>query len=160
MQKYVFILLTFFFMVQNLSFAQCIPKEPVQIISVIDGDTVKAIYKGSQESIRLEGIDAPELSQGIWGQTAKTYLENLLKNKLITVQVTGRDKYLRLLGYLYANNTDINESMVTNGYSYAYLKYSYEFENDEKLAKSYCLGFWCKKNQPVYPWIYRNKSFN
>jgi micrococcal nuclease len=138
------------------SYAEGIPKEPVKVLAVKDGDTIEIVYQGKRERLRLEGIDAPELSQGIWGQRASSYLSTLLQDGNVSVQITGRDKYKRLLGYVYSGNKDVNQALVANGYSFAFLKYSYEFEQDEQQAKSNCHGFWCKDDKPIYPWVYRH----
>lgn len=152
------LLIALYFVLGSFGYAQGLPKEPVTVLSVTDGDTISVLYKGKQEKLRLQGIDAPEVSQGFWGEKSTCYLKQLLEGKPVTVQITGRDKYKRLLGYVYAQGQDINGTMVANGYSYAYLKYSYEFEQDERQAKSNCQGFWCKEDQPIYPWVYRHTS--
>lgn len=45
---------------------------PVRVVTVHDGDTVSVIIGRKRERVRLIGIDAPELGQGLWGIKAKT----------------------------------------------------------------------------------------
>ncbi|MBK8191348.1 MAG: thermonuclease family protein [Vampirovibrionales bacterium] len=156
MRKLKGLVIALYLAMASFCYAQGLPRESVTLLRVVDGDTIELIYHGKREKLRLEGIDAPEESQGVWGQRATTYLQDQLNEKQIFVQITGRDKYKRLLGYIYAEDKDINQALVANGYSYAYLKYSFEFETEEEQAKSQCLGFWCKKDQPLYPWVYRH----
>jgi micrococcal nuclease len=71
------------------------------------------------------GIDAPELSQP-GGEKSREYLVKLVLDKGITLE-TGyedRDKYNRLLRFVYLGNLCINEEMIKQGYAEA--RYSTE----------------------------------
>ena len=84
---------------------------------VIDGDT-KRLEDG--RTVRLIGIDAPELSQP-GGQLSSQYLAHLILGKKITLD-TGyedRDKYNRLLRFVYIGNLCVNEEMIRQGYAEA-----------------------------------------
>jgi micrococcal nuclease len=90
--------------------------------AVIDGDT---FILENGEIVRLIGIDAPELSQP-GGDKSRKYLTRLILNKGVTLK-TGyedRDKYSRLLRFVYINDTCINEEMIKQGYAEA--RYSTE----------------------------------
>jgi micrococcal nuclease len=111
----------------------------VKVLSVVDGDTLKISYKGQKESIRLIGIDTPESrvnkktkkdakrsGQDIeaiiaMGKRATAYVESLVKQgDLVTIEfdVQERDKYKRLLGYVYLpNGKMLNEEIVKAGYA-------------------------------------------
>lgn len=85
---------------------------------VTDGDTVEC---DDGERVRLLLIDAPEMDQGDYGERAKAQLETLLPiGTLATVEldVQQRDRYGRVLGYVYTpNGTMVNEAMVLAGYA-------------------------------------------
>lgn len=49
----------------------------VDVVRVIDGDTVEIKTDGSLQRVRLLGIDAPEIDQE-WGETAQQQLGQLL----------------------------------------------------------------------------------
>ena len=86
-------------------------------IAVIDGDT---FLLSNGETVRLIGIDAPELSQP-GGDKSRKYLTQLLLNKGVILK-TGRedrDKYNRLLRFVYRGSTCINEEMIKQGYAEA-----------------------------------------
>ena len=85
--------------------------------SVIDGDTFKL---ETGEKVRLIGIDAPELTQP-GGKESREYLAQLILNKGITLEkgYEDRDKYNRLLRFVYIGNTCINEEMIKQGYAEA-----------------------------------------
>jgi endonuclease YncB( thermonuclease family) len=85
--------------------------------AVIDGDTIRL---DNGETVRLIGIDAPELSQP-GGEESRQYLAQLILNKGVTLE-TGyedRDKYNRLLRFVYLGNLCINEEMIRQGYAEA-----------------------------------------
>jgi micrococcal nuclease len=94
----------------------------VKVVRVHDGDTVSVLKGGRREKVRLIGIDAPELGQRPWGTRAKRKLEELLDNsgRMVTMEfdVVRRDKYGRLLAYLWTNDKRlINLEMVKDGYA-------------------------------------------
>jgi endonuclease YncB( thermonuclease family) len=78
---------------------------------VYDGDTVTIVFfdpfsgRPVQDNIRLVGIDTPEInvkSQHTDAIQARNYLINILKDQTnVVCNVTGKDKYRRLLGNLY-----------------------------------------------------------
>ena len=127
-----------------------------KVISVIDGDTIKADIRGKTETIRLLAIDAPEMTNGkmqCYGNEAYQKLKSYVLGKeviLVDDSTQGnRDSYKRLLRYVYLPNsvrTFINGELVKQGYAYSYRKYSTKlltkFNNLEKYAISNNLGLW------------------
>jgi micrococcal nuclease len=85
--------------------------------AVIDGDTFRL---STGEKVRLIGIDAPELSQP-GGEKSREYLTHLISGKNITLKkgYEDRDKYNRLLRFVYIGTTCINEEMIKQGYAEA-----------------------------------------
>ena len=86
-------------------------------VEIIDGDTF-TLTNG--DTVRLIGIDAPELSQP-GGVLSREYLAHLLLGKPITLEkgYEDRDKYNRLLRFVYTGNLCINEEMIRQGYAEA-----------------------------------------
>ena len=62
--------------------------ENLKIKRVIDGDTVHVFSKGEVLKVRLVEIDTPEMDQP-HGKEAKEYLENLLKDGYINLEISG-----------------------------------------------------------------------
>ncbi|MEY4669093.1 MAG: hypothetical protein RL518_1792 [Pseudomonadota bacterium] len=113
-------------------------KQPL-VAYVIDGDTIAVRMDRSIEKVRLIGIDTPESHKNDraalqaerskrdvktileFGRRAKDCLKSLLPKGTelrIEYDVQKRDKYGRLLGYVYrTDNTMINEEMVIRGYA-------------------------------------------
>jgi micrococcal nuclease len=106
-------------------------KDTLICTAVIDGDT---FILENGETVRLIGIDAPELSQP-GGEESRKYLTRLILNKGVTLE-TGRedqDKYNRLLRFVYLGNLCINEEMIIQGYAEA--RYSTEIPIREQYIQ-------------------------
>ena len=141
----------------------------VEVLSVVDGDTLKIGYKGQKESIRLIGIDTPESrinkktkndakrsGQNIetiiaMGKRAAAYVESLVKpGDTITIEfdVQKKDRYGRLLGYVYLSNGKmLNEEIVKAGYANVMtippdVKYKDRFLRAYKQAREDKRGLW------------------
>ena len=94
---------------------------------VVDGDTIDIAIGGKTERVRLIGINTPETkhpTKGVecFGPEASAYTEQLLpKGTALRVErdVEARDKYGRLLLYVYIANSNVfvNLDLVTNGYA-------------------------------------------
>ena len=79
----------------------------VPVVRVVDGDTIKVRYDGKLESVRLIGIDTPEITRGKnepFGKPAGAFLEALLADRTVLIEfdVERRDRYGRLLAYVWA----------------------------------------------------------
>ena len=101
-----------------LAIVGCIHHPPDTLCTeVIDGDTFRL---GNGELVRLIGIDAPELSQP-GGELSREYLSHLILGKKITLErgLEERDKYNRLLHFVYIGNLCVNEEMIKQGYAEA-----------------------------------------
>lgn len=66
--------------------------QKVKVVGVVDGDTIKVLLDGSEHSIRLHGIDAPESGQE-YGQRATTAM------KALTTGREGVRVYLDHMGH-------------------------------------------------------------
>ena len=86
-------------------------------VEIIDGDTFRL---ANGDTVRLIGIDAPELSQP-GSEMSREYLAHLICGKRITLErgYEDRDNYNRLLRFVYTGNLCINEEMIRQGYAEA-----------------------------------------
>lgn len=112
---------------------------------VIDGDTIE-ISNGQR--VRLVGINSPESDQCFF-QQAKDGLKNLVEGKevVLTKDISEKDKYDRLLRYIYLDNIFINDYLVNNGFAFAEsvspdTKYKIQFKQSQEYAKSGKSGLW------------------
>ncbi len=149
--------------------AEKIKKEPVKVIYVVDGDTLKVFFQDKKDTIRLIGIDTPESKknkrakkQSIkekkdldtiikMGLQAKKYVQSLVKKDdilYIEFDVEPRDRYKRLLGYVYfADGTMLNLKLVQDGYAQPYtyppnVKYKDQFIQAAREARENKRGLW------------------
>ena len=94
---------------------------------VVDGDTIDIAIGGNTERVRLIGINTPETkhpTKGVecFGPEANAYTEQLLPTgtKLrVERDIEARDKYGRLLLYVYIENSNVfvNLDLVLQGYA-------------------------------------------
>ena len=131
--------------------------EYAEVTKVIDGDTIQ--IEGG-EKVRYIGIDTPELNIGKAGRNKKTECyarEALLKNHELVYEKTvglerdqtDRDKYGRLLRYVYVGESRINDELVSGGYARAFIfpddrKYATEIIAAEGAAKKRNVGMWAE----------------
>ena len=108
---------------------------PTKVVRIIDGDTFES---ETGEKIRLIGINAPEIND-IFGEEAKIHLAQIIEGKIVDLVAdhssNDRDRYNRLLRYVFLNKIDINKKMLIDGYAFAYLKYHFDKESEYKQAQ-------------------------
>ena len=130
-----------------------------KVVKVSDGDTVTILTSDkTQHKIRLNDIDAPEKKQA-FGNKSKDNLAKYIAGKTVTVEYQKKDKYKRVLGTIYYNNTDINLQQVKDGYAWVYKKYSNNqtYYKEETKAKESQKGLWIEKNL-IAPWEFRKQK--
>lgn len=122
----------------------------------IDGDTIAVNMNGSVETIRFIGVDTPETHKPntpvqCYGEAAAAYTKQLIGSQKVRLQAdsldTNRDRYGRLLRYVYLpNGTLIEASLIANGYGFAYTDFPFEksaeFMLAEQAAKTGGKGLW------------------
>lgn len=149
-------------MIVGLILTGCqLPKPPqgtiVQVRRVISGQTIEVLGLGEQatvaQTVRLIGLDAPDLAQDPWGQAAKAHLETLVNQQpvLVELDVQPRDTHQRWLAYLWQGNQLLNEAMVKAGYGLAVsrapnLKYRDRLNNAQSYARVMGYGIWDPRN--------------
>ena len=119
------------------------------VVSITDGDTIRVrLPDGSDERVRLIGIDAPEPgAPGAPG--AANLLRELLADGevMLTVDVSDRDRFDRLLRYVWVGDRLINEELVAAGVAIAKryppdTAYAEVFETAEGQAQVLAFGLW------------------
>lgn len=91
--------------------------EPVELVRVVDGDTVVVFADGTEERVRLIGVNAPEQGE-CFAEEATDLLRSLVAGETVVLEAdrSDRDQYGRLLRYLYAaDGTFLNEALVEQG---------------------------------------------
>ena len=114
---------------------------------VIDGDTV--VIEGG-EKVRYIGMDTPEVGEPFYGEAKKrnSALVGGKRVRLVLCEAQKRDKYGRLLAWVYTDGVFVNEALVKEGLARKFpvppcgLEKSAEFKRAEDEAKSKKLGIW------------------
>lgn len=119
---------------------------------VTDGDTIRI----GETRIRLEGIDAPEMSQqckradgSVWqcGEAAKGALIQKIGNLSVRCEISGTDRYERSLGTCWSGTVNLNKWLVQAGWAVAYRRYSMRYVDEEHVARAQRLNIWSGKFQ-------------
>ncbi|WP_017379613.1 thermonuclease family protein [Paenisporosarcina sp. TG-14] len=129
---------------------------PVTLVSTTDGDTIRVMYKGENEPVRYLLIDTPEtnhprLGKQPFGEEAKELNRQLVTSGDLTLEFDvgeKRDKYGRLLAYVYVDGKSVQETLISNGLArVAYIyppntRHLTPYEETQQVAKSKKLGIW------------------
>ncbi len=128
-----------------------------EVLRVVDGDTVSfQTQSGKKLRVRLADIDAPELDQP-WGPAAKTALEIWAEGKSGSIEIVDTDRYGRKVAYLYVNDENMNERLISEGLAWVYLDYLRDrsFISVQRDAKSRKEGLWSSAD-PIQPSTWRS----
>lgn len=129
-------------------------KTKITLVECIDGDTAKFIINNKQENVRFLGINTPEFTnkQEEYGYEASNYTCELLEgasNIYIEYDSNSdkRDKYNRVLGWIFVDNNNLSELLLSRGYAevkYVYGDYKYIDNLCRVQSKAYedRLGIW------------------
>src|SRR5690606_35315091 len=127
------------------------------VVRVIDGDTIVIDKDGMDETVRFIGIDTPETVHPsklvqCFGQEASRVTKEWLEGRSVSLEIDPvegeRDKYRRLLGYVYRDDgLFVNLELIRQGYAYEYTynlpyRYQAEFHNAEIEARAEEAGLW------------------
>ena len=137
-------------------------REPARVVRVISADTLTILYRGKWEEIKLIGLEAPQtaLNDRAYeealksastpaevirrGLKASEFVKGLLQygsQVWIEFDMQKRDRYSRLLGYVYlADGRLLNEVILRQGLAELFLlppnlRYSRRFQEIVRLAR-------------------------
>ena len=136
-------------------------KQKVEIVRVVDGDTIIIHLNNHDERLRLIGINAPESVKPnspieCFGKEASQHMKDLLADKTSLEFVRdstqeARDRFGRLLGYIFIDDQNIAEQMILDGYAYEYTyhksnpyEYQSDFKHAEQKARKEKRGLWAE----------------
>ncbi len=134
---------------------------------VTDGDTIEVrMENGTRETIRFWGIDAPESYLKrfgyieFMGDEAKKFTQNSLTGKNILLKTLRRgddflrDKYQRILAFVYVDTIDIADILLKKGLAKVYRKSTsprhVQFIKIESDARARKAGIWDKESEKKF----------
>lgn len=139
-----------------------------KVVSVTDGDTFKVDVDGTIETVRIVGINTPETvdprtAVECFGKEASLRLRSLLLDASVALQKdptqSDRDRYGRLLRFVFIDSVDVGLLMIKEGYAeeslYSSVPHVYrdQYVAAEKDAQESKRGLWaddaCPSPEPV-----------
>jgi len=133
---------------------------------------IPRIHEGNQvqignSRIRLQGIDAPSVDQLClntkgerWtcGVAARDELMRHVANKSWTCHVDRVDRRGRSVAKCEVDGEDIQKWMVKSGWALSYVRFSHDYDADEKAAREAKAGMWQGAFIAPWDWRVRNKK--
>ena len=160
---FLFALLVAFGGEQLAAPAQTIPDGYVEVVRVVDGDTIVIKENGEEKTIRLIGVDTPETKHPrkpveCFGQEATQYTKDFLQEPFALIETDDsqgeQDRYGRMLAYVYAPNGEmLNYRLIADGYAQEYTyqsayEYQPEFQEAQNWAQQNSYGLWNPEKCP------------
>ncbi len=126
------------------------------VVEFTDGDTITVNMDGTKEKVRFIGVDTPETHDPrkavqCFGLAAATFTKTILGTNKVRLEAdpqnTNRDRYSRLLRYVYLpDGRLVNAEIIKQGYGFAYTSFPFEkleeFKNYQTEAQAKKLGLW------------------
>ena len=126
----------------------------VRVIRVVDGDTVEVNIQGTKEKVRLIGVDTPEtvhptIGEEPYGREASDFTKEKLTDQTVELEfdVEERDRYGRLLAYVWLDGEMFNEVLLSDGYAQIAtyppnVRYVERFQTAQQEAREAERGLW------------------
>lgn len=123
----------------------------VKVTKIVDGDTIKI---DTGETVRYIGIDTPETVDPkkpvmCYGKEATNKNKELVEGKIVELEkdISEKDRYGRLLRYIWIEDTLINELLVREGFAHSSsyppdIKYQNQLVAAQQLAITEQKGLW------------------
>lgn len=125
------------------------------VTKTIDGDTIQVKMGDKTETVRFIGVDTPETHDPrkavqCFGQQAANKTKEWLLGKQVRLESdpndSDRDKYKRLIRYVYVGDTLINQELIKEGYAFTYVVFPFTkmdaFRASEQEARDANRGLW------------------
>lgn len=126
-----------------------------EVVRVVDGDTIVVNFNGINEKVRLIGVDTPEsvhpneTKNTEKGILISNYTKERLSGKSVELEfdIQERDKYGRLLAYVYVDGYMYNKELLEKGYAKVAtyppnVKYVDDFTKLQEKARKEKVGLW------------------
>ena len=89
------------------------PGTAARVLEVLDGDSMRVLIEGTEDEIRLLGINAPEPEE-CFADEARAMLAEATGDDIVIVG-DERDQFGRIVAYAFAGSTNLNQWMLTEG---------------------------------------------
>lgn len=129
-----------------------------KVVGIADGDTLTCLHNRNQLKVRLQHIDAPESGQA-FGQKAKQALTKMVFKKQVRLQISGYDRYQRVLAVVWDGQKNVNLALVEQGMAWAYRQTQPIYQQAQTAAQQKRLGLWADSN-PIEPSEWRASKWS
>ena len=143
----------------------------IEVIEVLDGDTLLVKDGDKQKPVAVYGIDAPELGQS-FAEEAKAYLEKLLLEKNVYIEASSsyslrHDSYIIYYDHESGARRNVGCELIYTGLAYYDRQLTKNnlkaraYINSEKYAKEKKMGVWLTGvalGEQEFPWQFRQNN--
>lgn len=124
------------------------------VVRVVDGDTIQVRVSSRVETVRYIGVDTPEVrhpTRGVQpgGREATRVNGTLVRGRRVRLEldVQARDRYGRLLAYVWVGDVMVNAELVRRGYAEVLtvppnVRYQALFLRLQREARESARGLW------------------
>ena len=124
------------------------------VVRVVDGDTIHVQLADRVEKVRYIGVDSPEIHHPVKGEepggrAAATVNRGLVEGRRVWLEldVQTRDRWGRLLAYVWVGDTMINAELIRLGYAHVMtvppnVRYQELFVKLQREAREAGRGLW------------------
>jgi micrococcal nuclease len=160
----VVVLLLLFRLVEDIG-PESGPDDRFTVVRVLDGDTMEL---AGGDRLRLLGIDTPEQGEPFYDSATDLIARIAFQHQgRIEYANSRRDKYGRLLGYLYFDTVFVNRVVIDSGYGYVYLFSDNELHSEpvrelieaQRSAIARRVGLWSLAYEPEARYLNKVGSF-
>ena len=129
------------------------------VVKVVDGDTIRVDLPTGVDTVRIIGIDTPEVvdpnrPEACFGAEATAFAEQLLAEKTVRLEVDptqdGRDRYDRMLAHVYLGDSLYAAEAIRDGFGIHYIYQGRPSIHADELAAAQAaattakVGIWAK----------------
>jgi endonuclease YncB( thermonuclease family) len=141
------------------------PDDRFVVMRVLDGDTME--LQGG-DRLRMLAIDTPEKGEPLYDE-ATEFLARKALGQVAEIEYANkrRDRYGRLLGYLYVDTLFVNKAIIDSGYGCLYLFDDNELSSDQvrtmldaqRSAIERRVGIWSLPHESEERYVNKEGSF-
>ena len=125
-----------------------------QVVRIVDGDTIHVRIADRVEKVRYIGVNTPEVhhptkGEQPGGREAAIVNGELVKGRVVRIEldVRSRDRYGRLLAYVWVDDVMVNAELVRRGYAQVMtvppnVRYQSLFLRLQREARAAGRGLW------------------
>jgi micrococcal nuclease len=126
------------------------------VVEVVDGDTIRVELPTGVDTIRIIGIDTPEVvapdrPESCFGKEATAFATEALQGKTVTLEIDPtqdeRDRFDRLLAHVYVGDELYATEAIENGYGIHYVyevpsTHAAQLDAAANTARDASVGIW------------------